>query len=132
MVAMFGRYSRAMLFLDPPYPVASRGTHETMYAVEMNADEHEQLARQLRRVPARVLLTISPDTVYSDILADWHVTPYAVRGMRNQVKTELALTNYPPPTSLLHWAPLPPSLDQSAGADPTAVPTSAPANLIDA
>jgi DNA adenine methylase len=97
MVAMFGRYSGALLFLDPPYPVDSRGTHETMYAVEMDAGEHAALAKQLRRVQSRALLTISEGTVYSDILADWHATPYPVRGLRNAVKTELALTNYRPP-----------------------------------
>lgn len=100
MVAMFGRYSGALLFLDPPYPVDSRGTHETMYAVEMNAAEHEALARQLRKIKSRALLTISAGTVYSDILADWHVTAYPVRGLRNTVKTELALTNYLPPATL--------------------------------
>ena len=100
MVGIFGRYSSALLFLDPPYPVDTRSTHETMYAVEMGEAEHQALARQLRKVQARVLLTINPGTVYSDILADWHVTPYAVRGLRNQVKNELALSNYRPPATL--------------------------------
>lgn len=101
MVGMFGRYSGAVLFLDPPYPVATRGTHETMYAVEMGDAEHEALAKQLRKVASRVLLTISEHTVYSEVLRDWHVTPYAVRGLRNKVKTEMALTNYRPPMERL-------------------------------
>ena len=48
LVEMFGRRADAMIFLDPPYPLATRATHETMYAVEMSAAEHEALARQLR------------------------------------------------------------------------------------
>jgi len=97
IVAMFGRNPNAMIFLDPPYPLSTRATHEAMYAVEMTDAEHEALARQLRGITARALLTISAGTVYGEVLGDWHVTPYPVRGLKNQVKHELALTNYAPP-----------------------------------
>lgn len=99
MVEMFGRHREVVLFLDPPYPFETRGTRETMYSVEMGPDEHAALAEQLRGIKARALLTISKGTVYNDVLSDWHVTPYQVRGLRNTVKTELALTNYRPPAA---------------------------------
>jgi len=97
LVAMFGREPGAILFLDPPYPQHSLATHERMYSVEMTDEEHAALAEQLRGVKCRVLLTMSVGTVYSEILADWRVTPFEVRGLKNTVKTELALTNYVPP-----------------------------------
>lgn len=38
-------------------------------------------------------------SIYPAALPGWHVTPFPVRGLRNTVKTELALTNYPPPVT---------------------------------
>jgi DNA adenine methylase len=97
LVGMFAGEPRAVLFLDPPYPRSSLVTHERMYAVDMGEDEHRALAEQLRGARCRVLLTMNAATVYSEILADWHTTPFQVRGLRNTCKTELALTNYRPP-----------------------------------
>jgi DNA adenine methylase len=97
IVGMFGRDTDALLYLDPPYPIHTLATHEHVYAVTMSDGEHDDLACQLRSVRCRVLLTMAAGTVYSDALRHWHVTPYPVRGLRNTVKTELALTNYPPP-----------------------------------
>lgn len=83
-----------LLFLDPPYPRDTLATHETLYTHDMTSDEHRELAERLLTARCRVLLTMSEGTIYSDVLSDWHVTEFPVRGLRNTVKTELALTNY--------------------------------------
>lgn len=80
-----------VLFVDPPYPgVGYR------YAVKMAADQHEALARRLRGCRAQVILTMSPGTVYSQILDDWTVTETRVVGGGNTAKPEIILTNFEP------------------------------------
>jgi DNA adenine methylase len=101
LVDLFADKPEVLLFLDPPYPRHTLATHETLYAVDMSDDEHRALAERLRTVRCRVLLTMGLDTVYQRVLADWHVVPFSVRGMRNAVKTEAALLNYTPPARTL-------------------------------
>jgi len=101
VVKVFGDLPDAVLFLDPPYPMETTNTQrQQVYEVDMDAQEHAALASALRGVKASVIITMNPGTVYSEILADWHVTPLPVRGLRNAVKTELILTNFVPEADL--------------------------------
>lgn len=82
----------SLLFVDPPYP----GPVGKRYAVTMTDDQHQALAERLARCRARVILTMNPDTVYSQVLTGWHVHAVAVQGGGQQTKPEVILTNYEP------------------------------------
>ncbi|WP_372394029.1 DNA adenine methylase (plasmid) [Azospirillum sp. HJ39] len=99
LVAQFADQPRAVVFLDPPYPRHTLNGHETMYAVDMGDEEHARLARQLRTVSCRVLITMAVGTVYSEVLSDWTHTPYGVRSLTNSRQTEVAISNYVPPAA---------------------------------
>lgn len=81
-----------LLFVDPPYP----GPPGRRYTVKMSNDQHQALAERLARCRARVILTMNPDTVYSQVLTGWHVHAVAVQGGGQQTKPEVILTNYEP------------------------------------
>jgi len=105
MVKVFGDLPDAVLFLDPPYPLETTNTNrQQVYEVDMGPDEHADLCRALRKARAAVIVTMNPGTVYSDILADWHVTDLPVRGLRCATKTELVLTNFAPAFDLFGGA----------------------------
>lgn len=105
VVKVFGGLPDAVLFLDPPYPLETTNTNrQQVYEVDMTGDEHAALASALRSVKAAVIVTMNPGTVYSDILADWHVTELPVRGLRCATKTELVLTNFAPAVDLFGGA----------------------------
>ncbi len=101
LVAQFAGQPDALLFLDPPYPRHTLSGHEIMYAVDMTDEEHEALARQLREVQCRVLITMAAGTVYSEVLRDWAHTPYGVRSLSNSKQQEVAISNYLPPAAPL-------------------------------
>ncbi|WP_395830278.1 DNA adenine methylase [Elstera sp.] len=82
----------SLLFADPPYP----GPVGRRYAVLMAEETHAALARRLAACRARVILTMNPDTIYSEILQDWHRHDVSVLGGGGQVKGELILTNFEP------------------------------------
>lgn len=81
-----------LLFVDPPYP----GPVGARYAVRMTVEQHQQLAERLASCRAKVILTMNPDTVYSDILKGWCVHRVSVQGGGQQLKDEVILTNYEP------------------------------------
>lgn len=90
-----------ILFVDPPYP----GAVGRRYAVRMEEEQHRQLAEGLAKIKAKVILTMNPDTVYGEVLADWHETSVLVQGGGNAFKREVILTNYPPPRQQFEMLP---------------------------
>ena len=82
-----------LLFVDPPYP----GPVGRRYAVKMEEEHHRQLAECLAGARARVILTMNPGTVYSEVLATWHETPVSVLTVGNTTNREIILTNFAPP-----------------------------------
>lgn len=81
-----------LLFVDPPYP----GDAGRRYAVRMSDDQHEALARELAASRSKVILTMNPATIYSQVLKDWVETPVTVQGGGNAFKREIILTNFRP------------------------------------
>lgn len=81
------------IFADPPYP----GEVGRRYKVKMAEDRHAALAQRLKACKARVILTMNPDTVYGEVLADWRRYDVMVLGGGRQNKPEVILTNFDPP-----------------------------------
>lgn len=105
MVRYFGDLEDGVLFLDPPYPLETTNTNsKIVYEVDMTADEHRALCLALREVKAAAIVTMNPGTVYSELLADWHVTELPVRGLRSTTKIELVMTNFAPAVDLFGGA----------------------------
>lgn len=90
------RYPQAVVFADPPYPLHSIDGQRSTYSVDMNEAEHRAFAGALREAGCSVILTMNPGTIYSEILADWHVHEVRVQGLGNKRKAELILTNFDP------------------------------------
>lgn len=104
MVETFGWPADTLLFLDPPYPKATLGNkYDPTYRVQMTDADHIRLAETLRDLPARVVLTMNPGTVYDRVLtpeAGWRSRSLTVRGLRGAVKQERIFLNYDPPCGL--------------------------------
>ena len=81
-----------ILFADPPYP----GEVGRRYAVKMSVDDHQAFAERLARCHANVILTMNPDTVYGQVLADWIEHRVSVLGGGQTTKDEVILTNFEP------------------------------------
>ncbi|TWA70727.1 DNA adenine methylase [Azospirillum baldaniorum] len=94
-------HPECILFVDPPYP----GPVGRRYAVRMDDAGHRALADRLVATKAKVILTMNPETVYGEVLADWHETPVLVQGGGNAFKREVILTNYPPPRQQFEMLP---------------------------
>lgn len=96
LIERLGGFADATLFLDPPYPPHSINTRSAVYSETMDDADHEALAELIAALPARIILTMAPGTIYDRLLRDWRVRPVEVRGMGNRVKTELIFTNFAP------------------------------------
>lgn len=79
-----------ILFVDPPYP-GPVGRH---YKHKMSDDQHRALAERLADCRSRVVLTMNPDTVYSEVLTGWNEHRINVTGGGANTKQEIILTNY--------------------------------------
>ncbi|MEN2977890.1 DNA adenine methylase [Tistrella bauzanensis] len=111
MLAMFGGRQTATLYVDPPYPRETLGTHEVLYAVDMTPTEHVELIERVTRAQARIILSMSPCPLYDDALSDagWWSCDTPVRGLRNAVKIERIHCNFWPAPDL--FSALPPVED---------------------
>lgn len=62
----------ALLYIDPPYPAASRTAWKTTaYEHEMSDDDHRQLAEQLHAAESMVILSGYRCDLYDELFADW-------------------------------------------------------------
>ena len=59
-----------LFYLDPPYVHGSRGD-SAAYGYEMSDDDHRELARTLRRVKGRAVLSGYRSPLYEDLFGDW-------------------------------------------------------------
>ena len=81
-----------ILFVDPPYP----GPVGRRYKVSMSAEDHHRFAVRLLECKAHIILTMNPDTIYGEVLADWclHASQVVTNG--GTKKSEVIYTNFEP------------------------------------
>lgn len=68
------RYDRpgALLYVDPPYPAATRGKWSgAMYAHELSDDEHRELAGVLRGIEGMAVVSSYPCELYEELYGAW-------------------------------------------------------------
>jgi DNA adenine methylase len=66
IIKEYGTSPQVLIYADPPYLGSTRYRHEMLTDAE-----HEQLAEQLHRVRARVVLSGYPSPLYDRLYADW-------------------------------------------------------------
>lgn len=91
---------RVLIYADPPYLHSTR-TSRHRYKFEMSDADHAALLRQLRCVPASVVLSGYPSSLYDSQLPGWHTKQFQVM-TRGGPRTEQLWYNFEP--SAVHWA----------------------------
>lgn len=84
----------ALHYVDPPYPMSTRGDSGKDYAHEMTDDDHRELAAVLRGLRGMVVVSGYPCRLYDeDLYADWerHERPHLADSARK--RTEVVWLN---------------------------------------
>lgn len=90
----------AVIYLDPPYPLAWRKTPNSLYEFEMTTEEHEELLSLIGNAKAKVIISTYDNPLYDSFLKDWHKIKYYSTTHNGQAKERLFF-NYEIP-SILH------------------------------
>lgn len=77
VIAAYGKHPGVLLYVDPPYLGSTRG-NDNAYRHEMRSeDDHRELAAELRRCRAAVVLSGYPSELYDlELYPDWHRTTF--------------------------------------------------------
>lgn len=79
----------ALLYVDPPYPLATRGT-DAWYAHEMSDDDHRELAAVLHQVRGMVIVSgYACDLYDKELYPDWRRVTMATHGDGARDRTEV-------------------------------------------
>jgi DNA adenine methylase len=94
-----------LIYLDPPYPMASRrDSARAIYEHELTDEQHEELLHTITELnPNRCMIAISsyPNELYDKWLMGWHFTEIETANHAGPA-TEVVFTNYPTPPAQLH------------------------------
>jgi hypothetical protein len=90
---------RSLIYLDPPYPKASRRNQQDLYTHEMADADHTRLLTVARSIDANVVISSYPNELYNETLKDWYTIEFTAM-TRGGTATEKVWYNYPTPTEL--------------------------------
>lgn len=98
----FEPHLRYCVYIDPPYPHCCRKSGHR-YAFEMSDDEHRELLRVVKGLPANVDVLVSTyeNDIYTDELQSWRLIRYNSM-TRGGVAVECLCMNYENAEGLLH------------------------------
>jgi 16S rRNA G966 N2-methylase RsmD len=88
-----------LVYLDPPYPMATRSTQRSYYAHELSDDDHRRLLDTIKTIPAMVMISSYPNDLYSQALAGWRTLTFK-GNTHGGPSVEKLWMNYPKPTAL--------------------------------
>jgi len=94
------RKGRVLIYADPPFLLSTR-TSTARYKFEYTDDDHHRLIECLKKLPASVMLSGYPSTLYDELLADWRSLEFQVM-TRGGVRTEKLWMNYE--ADSVHWS----------------------------
>lgn len=89
----FTAAGRVLIYADPPYLPETR-TGNARYRYEYTVDDHRRLIACLRSLPAAVMLSGYPSTLYHELLPDWRSISFQAM-TRGGVRTEQLWMNFP-------------------------------------
>ena len=90
---------RVLIYIDPPYPKATRKNQQNLYAHEMDSPAHTQLLTVARSIDANIVISSYPNDLYNQVLKDWSTIEFTAM-TRGGIATEKVWYNYPPPVEL--------------------------------
>ena len=91
---------RELVYSDPPYLLQTR-TSGRRYRFDYQERDHEELLKQLGRLPCPVILSGYPSALYDEWLGDWQTLELQVMNQAG-VRTEKLWFNFTP--ERLFWA----------------------------
>jgi DNA adenine methylase len=103
-VRFLSRYSwtgNELVYCDPPYLGSTRSQQGKIYRYEMmGEDEHMNLLRIIKHIPARVIISGYWSPLYAEELKGWRTLSFQAVTRSGEVVTEYLWMNYPPPLEL--------------------------------
>lgn len=91
---------RTLIYLDPPYLMATRSCQKPMYRHELSEAEHVELLRIVRALPCRVMLSGYWSELYAQALPGWRTETFWTTNRRGKRVQEWVWLNFPPPREL--------------------------------
>ena len=95
----YARSGRVLLYVDPPYLHSTR-RGKSRYRYEYTDADHVELIRKLQSVPAYVILSGYPSSLYDSLLSDWRTVEFQSM-TRGGVRTEKLWMNFD--SGFVHW-----------------------------
>lgn len=95
----YARSGRVLLYVDPPYLHSTR-RGKSRYRYEYTDADHVELIRKLQSVPAYVILSGYPSSLYDSLLSDWRTVKFQSM-TRGGVRTEKLWMNFD--SGFVHW-----------------------------
>lgn len=95
VIEQYGVHESNLLYVDPPYVTETRTGGR--YPVEMSRQDHVDLAHELKRASAVVMLSGYPSKAYEDLHPDWYQVSIATTSSNATVgaRTEVIWSNRP-------------------------------------
>lgn len=95
----FAGAGRTVVYADPPYLATTRSSRKR-YRFEYDETDHVRLLDLLRTLPAAVIVSGYPSSLYDELVGDWRTFEYQVM-TRGGPRTEKLWMNYE--TDAVHW-----------------------------
>jgi len=90
-----------VVYCDPPYLAETRSYKGKLYRYEMmTEEEHLELLRVIKRIPARVIISGYWSHLYAEELKGWRTVSFQAVTRSGEVATECLWMNYSPPLEL--------------------------------
>jgi len=110
------------VYCDPPYLRETRDRRRKLYVYEYTRDQHIELLKTIRKIPAMVMISGYESELYKTLLHDWNKTYSRLFGRRDrissaqfaQLKMRNGLTPLTP-EALLKWLAAHPDGNSAGG-----------------
>lgn len=87
------------IYLDPPYPFATRGKQKLLYNFELYDQDHIELLKSCRKCKAKMLISSYENDLYDKYLSGWNKMIFRT-ACRGGVRYECVYFNYEVPAML--------------------------------
>ena len=90
--------SDVFIYLDPPYLLGTRKSN--MYHHEMTDEQHMNLLKEIKKHPAKIMISGYENDLYDSILKGWHKETKDTLAESSNRRTEVLWMNYLPENKL--------------------------------
>jgi len=91
--------TRALIYLDPPYPKECRKSEKDLYTHEMNLADHTKLLAVAGSIHANIVISSYPNKLYDTVLQEWNSFTFQAQ-TRSGTATEKIWYNFDRPSEL--------------------------------